>query len=85
MDLLFHRRGVIGRNQDLPGVEGAELLQNRSDHERIRTLDRLRQTQGRLDEAVELFQATIRINPQDEAASRRLQMALQQRRDAASD
>ncbi len=48
-------------------------------------LGTIRQMQGRLDEAVELFQATIRINPQDELASRRLQMAIQQRRDAASD
>ena len=48
-------------------------------------LGTIRQGQGRLDEAVELFQATIRINPQDELATRRLQMAIQQRRDATPD
>ena len=46
-------------------------------------LGTIRQRQGRLDEAVKLFEATISINPQDEIASRRLRMAIQQRRDAA--
>ena len=40
---------------------------------------------GHLEWAVELFQATIRINLQNEIASRRSQMAIQQRRDAAPD
>ena len=38
-----------------------------------------------IGEAIELFQATIRIHPQDEVASRRLRMAIQQRQDGGSD